>query len=231
MYSESLISKVYPNQKHYARGFVSDLCTSQNRRFGNNADMENNIREMRKKLGLSLEAVAYRAGTTRATIMKLEKGDMSLTVKWMERIAKALYCSPSDLLADNKIKQSIVVGYVGAGIVHAYDDHAQGNGLELVENPIGINKPDIVAVRVRGDSMRPMLYDNWLLFYSREHDGVPSDCIGRVCIVKLIDDGVAVRELKQGSKPGYYHLIAYNGETTFDAKLKWAARVLDIRPN
>ena len=149
----------------------------------------------------------------------------------MNRIAEALNCRPEDLITDNKPRQIPVVGYVGAGIVYPYDDHAIGAGLEYVDAPLGINKAGMVAVTVRGDSMRPMLHDGWLVFYTREFEGVAPDCIGRVCVVKLADDGVAVREVKQGSKPHYYHLIAYNGETTFDAQLSWAGRILVIKPN
>ena len=193
--------------------------------------MKNRIRELRKSKGLTLEQLADSVGTISAQIQKLEVADRRLTQDWMNRIATALNCRPEDLISDSKPKQIPVVGDVGAGMVYAIDDHAQGAALDYVDAPLGITKKELVAVRVRGDSMRPMLHDGWLLFYSRDFDGVPSECIGRVCVVKLADDGVAVREVKQGSKPNHYHLIAYNGETTFDAELTWGARVLVIKPS
>ena len=66
-----------------------------------------------------------------------------------------------------------VVGYVGAGSeVFPIDDHAQGDGLELVPHPAGMTNQDMVAARIRGDSMYPMMRDGWLVFYIRHQIGV-----------------------------------------------------------
>lgn len=99
---------MYPNRKHIANCFVSDLasgCFSEKR---NNHDMENRIKEHRLRLGLSQEQVADRAGTTRATIMKLEKGQMNLTTSWMNRLGKALHCEPMQIMGETpKAPESI----------------------------------------------------------------------------------------------------------------------------
>jgi phage repressor protein C with HTH and peptisase S24 domain len=126
-----------------------------------------------------------------------------------------------------------VVGYVGAGAKYCpYDDYAAGTGFEMVECPSGFSPHNIVALRVLGDSMEPMMEEGWLIFYRRETDGVPPDCIGEHCVVKLEDDTVLVKKVRQGSKPGFFHLLSKNPnhEPIFDAKLQWASRVIDIRP-
>ena len=60
--------------------------------------MENRIRELRKARGLTLKRMAELVGTSNQQISHLEKGRRRLTLEWMERIAEALECHPSDLL-------------------------------------------------------------------------------------------------------------------------------------
>lgn len=58
----------------------------------------NRIRDRRQAAGLTLTALAQRLETTAAQVQRLEIGDRELTLHWMQRIARALDCSPADLL-------------------------------------------------------------------------------------------------------------------------------------
>jgi phage repressor protein C with HTH and peptisase S24 domain len=60
--------------------------------------MKNRIRELRHKAGLSMQALADRAGTSAPQINKLEKGERKLTVDWMVRLGRALEVDPRELL-------------------------------------------------------------------------------------------------------------------------------------
>lgn len=57
------------------------------------------IREIRKEKGLTLQDVADRAGTTAQTIGRLETGTRTLSLKWVNRISKALEVEGATLLA------------------------------------------------------------------------------------------------------------------------------------
>ncbi|MEE8294127.1 MAG: helix-turn-helix transcriptional regulator [Sphingomonadales bacterium] len=57
------------------------------------------IREIRKNKGLTLQDVADRAGTTAQTIGRLETGTRTLSLKWINRISKALEVEGATLLA------------------------------------------------------------------------------------------------------------------------------------
>ncbi len=64
--------------------------------------LQSRLREIRKAKGLTLQEVADRIkphGTTAQTIGRLETGRRTLSVEWIERIADALDCDPSALLA------------------------------------------------------------------------------------------------------------------------------------
>jgi transcriptional regulator with XRE-family HTH domain len=193
--------------------------------------MINRIREFREAKEWSQQRLADLVGTSQTQIDRLEKNQRRVSDYWLEKLSKALNCSPIDLIS-KAAKNVPVVGYVGAGaLVLPVDDHAQGMGLDEVPSPVGIDDPDIVALRVRGDSQMPMLEDGWLIFYKRSYDGVSHDCIGRLCVVALEDGSVLVKRVRAGSSPRLFHLISHNAEPIFDAKLLWAGRVLDIRPN
>jgi len=58
------------------------------------------IRKLRKERGFTLLQIATKLGTTPQTIQRLETGNMTVSIKWLEKIAEALDVSPSKLLAD-----------------------------------------------------------------------------------------------------------------------------------
>lgn len=56
------------------------------------------IKEMRRRRGLSMEALAQRIGTTASQINKLEKRQRRLTDDWLVKLSQALQCNPEDLI-------------------------------------------------------------------------------------------------------------------------------------
>jgi transcriptional regulator with XRE-family HTH domain len=198
------------------------------------------IKKVRLALGVSQERFAMQVGVEQPTVSRWENGidapDRFRYARLIELAKEAgVNADVGGLLLNipttggGKVL-SPVVGYVGAGAeVYAYDDHALGGGLDEVDAPVWMNK-ECVAVRIRGESMYP-LRDGWLLFYARDASGVPEDCVGELCIVKLADDGpTLVKEVRRGTRDGHYHLQSWNAPVLEDQRLEWAARVLDIRP-
>jgi transcriptional regulator with XRE-family HTH domain len=58
----------------------------------------NRIGELRRAKGLSLAALAKQVGTTAATIDRLEKSKIKLSLNWMDRLSEALEVRPGDLV-------------------------------------------------------------------------------------------------------------------------------------
>ncbi|SHN18513.1 Helix-turn-helix [Roseibium suaedae] len=56
------------------------------------------IREWRKHRGMTMEQLAEAAGVTQGSISQLERGQINYTQPTLEAIAKALFCSPADLI-------------------------------------------------------------------------------------------------------------------------------------
>ena len=116
-----------------------------------------------------------------------------------------------------------LVGFVGAGAqIFAIDDHAKGGGLEEVERPEGASS-STVAVRVRGDSMRPAYKNGDLLYYDAQSIGDLDHLIGSDCIAYLSDGRTLVKEIRKNSS-GYW-LHSHNADPLIDIDIEWAAKV------
>ncbi|MEK9755395.1 MAG: helix-turn-helix transcriptional regulator [Rhodospirillaceae bacterium] len=61
------------------------------------ARMANGIKTLRTNLGWSQEELARRVGTSNQMISLLERGRRRLTVEWLDRLAGALGCMPTDI--------------------------------------------------------------------------------------------------------------------------------------
>jgi transcriptional regulator with XRE-family HTH domain len=58
------------------------------------------IRVIRKQQGLTLKQIAYAIGTTPQTAQRLETGNMTVSMEWLEKIARALDVPIADLLVE-----------------------------------------------------------------------------------------------------------------------------------
>lgn len=65
----------------------------------------NRIRFLRKKLKLSQEGLALKAGLDRTYVASIENGKRNVSVINIERIANALNCSLFDLFNSDEFKQ------------------------------------------------------------------------------------------------------------------------------
>lgn len=205
-------------------------------------DLAARIRALRRAQGLSQAAFAERIGVDQSNVSRWENGAIpdDTHIRNMAALAELrpaqfrygdAALDPGSPGMARPVPKVPVVGYVGAGQeVFPHDDHALGGGLEEVEAPEGAGEAPVVAVRVRGDSMHPMR-TGWLLFYRREDHGVSDDCLNRLCIVKVADDGpILVKELRRGYSRNLFILSSWSAPPLEDIRLDWAAPVLSIRP-
>lgn len=212
--------------------------------------MKNRIHEIRTKAGLSMEALAQRIGTTRATIMKLEKGHMNLTTNWMERIAKGLGCSPLELISSARAMLPII-GHIAADqkitllkqleekTAQLRDSSKKGkfshrtqldsDKFDMVEGPPGTDK-DLVALRVKGDSLLPFLPSGSLLFLKEQPQPL-NTCLNKLCMVKPKGAKPVLRILKRGYGYDQFNLVSLTGVITENAPVEWAISVDHISLN
>lgn len=177
------------------------------------------IKRRMKELGYNQSSLSLEAGCDKDTLRNLFEGKS-------QNLRADNYTKIMSRIKETKVN---IIGYAGAGErVYYFDD---GHAFEQTDRPPEAPEKDIVALIIRGDSMRPVLEEGFIVFYSRSSDGVPDDCIGRMCVVRLDDDSTMVKKIKHGSAPGLYHLISHNADALVDQPLKWAARVLYTKYN
>lgn len=63
--------------------------------------MKNRLRELRERKGLSLAELARLADTTAGTVQRLETGSRRMTLDWLDRMARALNVSATEIMADD----------------------------------------------------------------------------------------------------------------------------------
>jgi phage repressor protein C with HTH and peptisase S24 domain len=192
------------------------------------------LKKARKDAGYATATDAARAmGVKPPTYLGHENGTTGLRRTAAIRYAKFYGMSLDWLLTgvgEGRRERLVpVVGYVGAGAeMHPFDDFPMGQGLEHVEPPPG--EGDCLALRIRGDSMHPF-QEGWLVFYRRDFEGVPENCVGQLCVVQVKDGPILVKILRKGTRKKAWRLESWNAATRDDVKLDWASKVIDIRPS
>ncbi|MBT8152736.1 helix-turn-helix domain-containing protein [Epibacterium ulvae] len=182
------------------------------------------IREKRLAAGLTQEALADRLGISVSLFNGLETGKRRVNETHLEGLSSVLGMPVSELI-DEKRPTVVLAGEVRAGAEVAFS--ASGDG-SRVECPPGLPSPKMLAVLVEGDGMEPVYSRGDVLFYARdEHEGVPRSAIGHKCVCED-EDGVGwVKQVREGSEPGLFHLISLNpfAQNNLNVRLKWAARM------
>lgn len=193
------------------------------------------VAALRKARGWSQARFAEELGVTQPTVSRWERGIDEPEDIHIDRMASLAGISPAQFrYGTDTVNGQLtvpVVGYVGAGEeILPVDDHEMGGGLEHVELPPELQDEGLCAVIIRGNSMRP-LRDRWRVYYRRDQDGVPPDCIGELCVVKLLDGRLFLKELRRGSEPGTYTLNSWNAsvDPIENQRVEWAALVEAVK--
>jgi phage repressor protein C with HTH and peptisase S24 domain len=179
------------------------------------AMMKNRIREWRERAGLSMQALAERAGTSAPQINKLEKGERRLTVDWMVRLGRALDLDPKELLPPEIGMPprpggpgKMPTGEPGTAVEFGQADlpvlgRAQGGSgvlaipadqqpVDWTYRPPQLRRvPDAFAVFAYDDSMHPMYKHGQTLWV---HPHLPAKPGDGVLIVKHSDEAL-IKEL------------------------------------
>lgn len=117
----------------------------------------------------------------------------------------------------------LLVGRVGAGAEVVFVDGYELGGGEEIDRPPGA-PVQTIAVTVEGNSMYPAYRDRDILYYSR-HESSAKDCLGKECIVRLVDGRTLVKILQKGTEPQRYTLASHNFPPLENQKVVWIARI------
>ena len=195
-------------------------------------EIHERLKKARELAGFKKAAEAARAmGIPYPTYAGHENGARgAFKIEDAVRYAKKFKVSLEWLLTGHgdhgRVRTVPVVGYVGAG-AEVFPEDVEGQS-DRVDPPAGADT-DCVALLIRGESMHP-IGDGWLIFYKRDQEGVPDECIGKLCVVKVHDGPTLLKELRRGKSSKLWTLHSWNAPARENVRLDWAARVIDIRP-
>jgi phage repressor protein C with HTH and peptisase S24 domain len=186
-----------------------------------------------EKTGKSLRSVAIASDVSYEQLKNLKQGKAQKTnVDDAMKVIKSFNVSAEDFLKGNLNSENTiaVVAHVGAGAkVQMSDPYEKGDGLYHVTCPPQLSPHGIVAVEVEGNSMEPAYEHGDVLFYTRDTIGVPSDAIGRRCVIEDADGMVWVKLLRRrdDQPEGLFDLISFHTDSPpmYDAAIKWAAPI------
>jgi hypothetical protein len=120
-----------------------------------------------------------------------------------------------------------VIGYVGAAAqAHLYA--VAPEDLEELEAS-GLVTESTTALEIRGNGLGSF-YSHWLILYDDLRKTATPDLIGKLCVVRLKDGRVLVKQLQQGGARGQLDLISHAGPPIRNAGIVWAATVKAVIP-
>lgn len=177
---------------------------------------------------MTQQSLADAIDVSKGYISEIANGIKQPSIETLDLILCILDADISELVRSRR--PIAVVGRVGAGAqVPLVDAYPKGDGLYHIACPPQIGQHGIVAVEVEGNSMEPAYEEGDVLFYARDTVGVPSEAIGRRCIVEDANGMVWVKLLRrrEGQPEGLFDLISFHADTPpmYDVTLKWAAPI------
>lgn len=198
----------------------------------------NNLRKVMEAAGVRAAELARSADTAPQNIQRLADGERKLTREWAEKLAPFIPgAAPADLIfaAEVKAAGAAVVGLIGADAradVVVFGEAGEGAAYDY-SAPLPPNfKEGVVALEVRGESMRNVARDGWLVYYDSDDIREPptEDLYGDLCICWLEDGRTLLKELQPGMGDGFFDLESTNAPTIRDVVVARAARVTSIVP-
>jgi hypothetical protein len=184
------------------------------------------IREGLRKPGKSRSGLAAALGRAPSAVTALLKGERKLKADEITVISAYLEFDPP---TPQRSRSVPIIGIAGAGadgsIVFSEQEGAYG---EAPVPPGGTERTR--AVEVRGESMRGIAEDGWLVYYDDRRDPPDSSMIGELCVVGLSDGRTLIKYLYPGTEAGLFNLESTTEATLRNVSIEWAAAVTAIIP-
>lgn len=192
-------------------------------------------------VGLSAQAASIRAGLSKDAIRNMhravqQKGRAGVSTKTITALAPVLQTSVSWLLegeGDESVSSLgknvvAVMGYLGAGAEVEPDyEQVPPEGLDQVEIPFPL--PDeMVAFKVRGDSMLPVFKDGAVIVVYREQKKPVEAFYGEEAAVRTRDGRRYIKTIMRGVTG--VNLLSWNAAPIEDVMLEWVGEIFAVLP-
>ncbi|MGY2051711.1 helix-turn-helix domain-containing protein [Methylobacterium sp. JK268] len=191
------------------------------------AAMANNLKELRRKRGWTMEVAADAMGLSTKGYEKIERGERRLTADRIARAAEIFQVSAIEIIGDrNPIK---IIGEIKkGGIVKRFS-----GSRELFEDaprPEDASQGTVALIVTEDGAMPAVAEENWLVYHDEEHAEVPEEWIGSLCVVSGRDGMMRIGRVFHGGRPGTYDLFTVGHDIVRGIDVEWAAKVTWLKP-
>lgn len=150
----------------------------------------------------------------------------------LDRLARALDLDPLYLKegvdADVHETEVPVVGYIGAGAEVEPDfEQVPPDGLEQVTVPFAL-PGDLVAFRVKGNSMLPQFRDGTVIIVYRDQRRALETFYGEEAAVRTVDGRRFIKTIMRGQKG--VNLVSWNADPIEEVGLAWIGEIFAVLP-
>lgn len=138
--------------------------------------MNENLKKIRKKLGLTQHDVAEQLGVSFETYNKLENGKRQLTHKRMLQLAAIFNCSVESLLGGAPSISVMVKGVVAAGLWLEQPEWPQDDWYEIsLPYSSDLAGRDLHGAKIKGQSMNLVYPEDSIVVFDTSADGMRKD--------------------------------------------------------
>jgi hypothetical protein len=191
------------------------------------------LKDARVRAGFtSARKAAIRFGWKESTYASHENGQTAVPVEAAREYARAFKTSAAWILTGEGAAEPAgvpIVGIAGASADGAISYEFDVGELGEAPMPPGGNART-VSVEVRGESLRGVAEDGWLVYYDDRREPLTDDIMGELCVVGLEDGRTLIKTPYRGRAPGLFDLESTNAPTLRDVGVRWAALVTAIVP-
>lgn len=202
-------------------------------------DILDRIDERLDELGLSESRAAKMAGLSDSAIrdirrvVKSGKEDAGVSTRTLAKLAPVLRTSVEWLMAGGgegfAIRTVPLMGYLGAGAeVEPEFEQVPPEGLEQIELPFSLNE-DLIAFRVRGDSMLPLYKDGATIVVYRDQKRPLESFYGEEAAVRTSDGRRFIKTIMRG-REDTVTLFSSNANPIENVRLEWIGEVFAVLP-
>lgn len=200
------------------------------------------LAKARRKAGFkSARAAALENGWPESSYRAHESGSRTIGQDDAERYASRfrragvqiaardiLFGDASEAMPEQVSSTVKVVGYIGAGArVEPEYEQVPEDGLETIDLPFSVPN-EIVAFRVKGESMRPAYRVGDAVLVWRDQRLATENYVGEEAAVRTSDGRRFLKEIQRGSRKGTYDLYSHNDSLIEGVKLAWVGELYGV---
>ena len=190
------------------------------------------LRAARKKAGFSSAIDAAAAlGVSYPTYVAHENGTRGIGSAAQKLYAKRFHFSLDYLVTGKESTNYYVplMGYIGAGAeIMPEFEQVPADGLEMIEVPFQM-PADMVAFRVRGDSMLPVYKEGYIIIVYRDQTKPLEAFYGEDAAVRTSDGRRFIKTIVHGADG--VNLVSWNAKPIENVKLEWIGEIFAALPS